>query len=56
MDFFFYFHLLNLGWPLGINPKNYGWKWMHAAVEGFVDAFTHAKRNSSSSDYMGTKH
>jgi len=44
----------HVGWPLGINPKNYGWKWMHGAVEGFVDAFMHVSRKSSASDYMST--
>eukprot|EP00592_Proboscia_alata_P007191 CAMPEP_0194360064 /NCGR_PEP_ID=MMETSP0174-20130528/7375_1 /TAXON_ID=216777 /ORGANISM="Proboscia alata, Strain PI-D3" /LENGTH=656 /DNA_ID=CAMNT_0039131343 /DNA_START=324 /DNA_END=2294 /DNA_ORIENTATION=+ len=30
----------HVGWPLGSNPTNHNWSWMHNAAGDFVDGFT----------------
>ena len=34
----------HVGWPLGTNPKKYGWKWMNDVARDFVVAVDKAKR------------
>jgi len=34
----------HVGWPLGLNPRLEGWRWMHDAVGGFVTSVDSVKR------------
>lgn len=34
----------HVGWPMGLNPRSEGWRWMHDAVGGFVTSVDSVKK------------
>jgi len=34
----------HVGWPLGLNPRKEGWRWMHDAAGGFVTSVDMVKK------------
>jgi len=34
----------HVGWPLGLNPRKEGWRWMHDAAGGFVTSVDRVKK------------
>lgn len=37
----------HVGWPLGMNPKAHGWKWMNNCASDFVVSLHHVKKQNS---------
>jgi len=37
----------HVGWPLGLNPRSQGWKWMNDAINDFVGSVDTALRELS---------